>query len=136
MYYNELMSLVSELNVKKNIAIIRGYQSDEALDSYFRTNTATVFPYISGGEHEVFGASGAVRTAMSKGLPVITSNANHFSDVPSLKASTPEGIAEALDKVFSDGKFRQEQIDKQCKYIEETSWEKVGKMYCDVLVNQ
>jgi glycosyltransferase involved in cell wall biosynthesis len=133
LYYNELMALVSELGVEENVGIIRGYQSDEALDSYFRTNVATVFPYVSSIEHEVFGASGAVRTAMSKGLPVITSNVNHFSDVPSIKANTPEEIAVALEKVFDNAEYREAQVKKQCKYIEETSWENVGKMYRDVL---
>lgn len=132
-YYNELMALVSELGVEENVGIIRGYQSDETLDSYFRTNVATVFPYVSSIEHEVFGASGAVRTAMSKGLPVITSSVNHFSDVPSIKANTPEEIADALEKVFENKEYREEQVKKQCKYIEETSWENVCKMYCSVL---
>jgi len=133
LYYNELMILVSELGVEENVGIIRGYQSDETLESYFRTNVAAVFPYVSSAEHEVFGASGAVRTAMSKGLPVITTSVNHFSDVPSIKADTPEEIANALEKVFENKEYRELQVKKQCAYVEETSWENVGKMYCDVL---
>lgn len=132
-YYNELMELVKRLGVEENVAIIRGYQSDETLDAYFRTNVATVFPYFSSPEHEVFGASGAARTAMSKGIPVITSSVNHFSDVPSIKADTPEEIANALEKVFNDAAFREAQVKTQVKYIEDTSWERVGEMYIDVL---
>lgn len=131
-YYNELMDMVSSLGLQENVAIIRGYQSDAALDSYFRTNRATVFPYISHPKHEVFGASGAARVAMSKAVPVITSSVNHFSDLPSIKADTPEEIAAQLDKLFCDWKVRASQIDKQIKYLNENTWEKIGLRYAAI----
>lgn len=128
-YYNELMELVDELGLQENVAIIRGYQSDAAIDSFMRTNRATVFPYVSSPEHEVFGASGAARLAMAKGVPVVTTSVNHFSDVPSIKADTPEQIAEELDKMFSDWKVRARQIDIQCAYLEENTWENIALRY-------
>jgi glycosyltransferase involved in cell wall biosynthesis len=128
-YYNELMDLAKELGIQENIAIIRGYQSDATLDAYLRTNKATVFPYTSHPAHEVFGASGAARVAMSKAIPVITSSVNHFSDLPSIKADTPEDIAVELEKLFSDWKARSAQVDKQINYINENTWEKVALQY-------
>lgn len=134
-YYNELMDMVSSLGLQENIAILRGYQSDATLDSYLRTNKATVFPYISHPEHEVFGASGAARIAMSKAIPVITSSVNHFSDLPSIKADTAEEIAANLDKMFQDWKVRSVQIDKQISYLNDNTWEKVAAQYIKVFEN-
>ncbi len=128
-YFNELMNLVQELNIQENVGIIRGFQSDETLNSYIRTNMATVFPYISHPQHEVYGASGAARMAMSNGIPVITSDVNHFSDLPSIKANSPEEIALSLEKVFTDSVARQEQINKQNEYVNENTWKQIALKY-------
>lgn len=131
-YYNELMRLVDKLELTENVAIIRGYQSDAAIDSFLRTNQATLFPYVSHPEHEVFGASGAARMAMSKGLPVITSSVNHFSDLPTIKADSAEEIASALEKIFIDPVAKEKQVALQTTYLDENTWEKIGLRYIDV----
>lgn len=125
-YYDKLQRMVSDFDLNSNVAIIRGYQSDASLDSYMRTNQVVVFPYVSHPAHEVFGVSGAARLAMSKVVPVVTTNVNHFSDVPTLKADTPEEIADAIDRMFSNSLARKEQVDKQLAYIAENTWEKVA----------
>jgi glycosyltransferase involved in cell wall biosynthesis len=135
MYYNELMDLVESLGVQENVAIIRGFQSEETLDSYMRTNQATLFPYISHPAHEVYGASGAARVAMAKGLPVVTSSVNHFSDLPSIKADTAEEIAAALEELFTKPEMRERQIAKQIDYLNENTWEKVALRYISLFEN-
>lgn len=129
LYFNELMALAIDLDVQDNIAIIRGYQSEETLDSYMRTNQATLFPYISHPAHEVFGASGAARIAMAKGLPVVTSSVNHFSDLPTIKADSPEEIAQALEQLFTDSKAKEAQVVKQINYLHDNTWENVALRY-------
>jgi len=131
-YYNELMDEIVALGLQDNVAILRGYQSEETLDAYLRTNRATVFPYISHPQHEVFGASGAARIAMSKGIPVITTGVNHFSDLPTIKADTPEEIAAQLEILFLDPKARSAQVEKQCAYLDENTWEKIGLQYVKI----
>jgi glycosyltransferase involved in cell wall biosynthesis len=128
-YYDELIELVEKLDLTGNVAIIRGYQSDAALDSYLRTNQAVVFPYVSHPAHEVFGVSGAARYAMSKMVPVITTDVNHFSDVPTIKADTPEEIAAALDSMFSSQQARKMQVQSQLQYLTENTWEKVAMQH-------
>jgi glycosyltransferase involved in cell wall biosynthesis len=66
---------------------------------------------------------------MSKAIPVVTSHVNHFSDLPTLKASTPEQIAEHLHKLFSDPQARKEQIATQLKFVEENSWDAIAARY-------
>lgn len=128
-YYDELSNLIDDLDLHSNVALIRGYQSDVALDSYMRTNQVIVFPYVSSKEHEVFGVSGAARLAMSKVAPVITTNVNHFSDLPTLKADTPEEIADALDQMFSNACARKAQVDKQMSYLMDNTWARVAERY-------
>jgi glycosyltransferase involved in cell wall biosynthesis len=128
-YYNELMNLVERFGIQDNVAIIRGFQSEVTLDSYMRTNQVTIFPYVSHPAHEVFGASGAARVAMSKALPVITSSVNHFSDLPTIKADSPEEIARALEVLFSSNAAKEAQIDKQIEYLTENTWEKIALRY-------
>ena len=134
-YYDELMQIVKQLDLQENVAIIRGYQSDAVIDSFLRTNQATIFPYISTPEHEVFGASGAARMAMAKGLPVITSSVNHFSDLPTIKADSPEEIANALEKLFVEPEIKQKQINTQISYLMENTWENVGLKYVALFGN-
>jgi glycosyltransferase involved in cell wall biosynthesis len=129
LYFDDLMKLVEELDLKDNVALIRGFQSNEVLDSFYRTNKAAVFPYLTDKLHEVFGASGAAREAATKNIPIITSSANHFSDLPTIKADTPEDIAMELDKLFSSKKAVEWQLDRQNKYLDANSWEKVAEKY-------
>jgi glycosyltransferase involved in cell wall biosynthesis len=133
MYYNELSKLITELKLENNVAIIRGFQSDGAVDSYFRTNNVAVFPYISNKDHECFASSGAVRTAMTKGIPVISSNIHHFSDAPTIKANTPEEIASELDKLFSDQEYRKKQIELQNEFLKTNSWLVIADKYVKIL---
>jgi glycosyltransferase involved in cell wall biosynthesis len=134
-YYDELSRLVQDLSLHDNVGIIRGYQSDAALDSYMRTNQVVVFPYVSHPQHEVFGVSGAARLAMSKVVPVITTSVNHFSDVPTLKADTPQEIADALDRMFSNELARKVQVDAQLEYLNENTWEKVALKHARLFSN-
>jgi glycosyltransferase involved in cell wall biosynthesis len=131
-YYNELMLLVDKLGVNDNISLIRGFQSEIILDTFYRSNKIAIFPYVSSLEHAVFGASGAARLAMSKGLPVITSSVNHFSDLNTIKADTPEQIAKEIDKLFCSEELIKQQIEKQNNFINENSWENIAKRYIEI----
>lgn len=134
-YYNELMRLVENLGLQENVALIRGFQSEETLDSYLRTNQATLFPYVSHPTHEVWGASGAARVAMAKALPVVSSSVNHFSDLPTIKADTSEEIAVALEKLFSDPKAREDQVNRQIAYLNDNTWKKIALRYISLFEN-
>lgn len=131
-YYDRLTDLVDELGIPDHVSLIRGYQSDATLDAYIRTNRVAVFPYGSEAGHLVFGVSGAARISMSKGIPLITSNVPHFSDLPTIKADTPEQVAEQLDGLFSDAKLISAQIEKQVAFLSENTWEKVGLRFVTV----
>lgn len=132
-YHQDLIELIDELDVRENVGIIRGFQTDECLDAYIRSNRVAVFPYRSFKGHEVYGASGAGRLAMACGVPIITSDIQHFSDLPSIVATTTEEMADALDELFSNETKRRQQIEKQNAYIEKYGWKNIAEMYVDVL---
>jgi len=134
-YYNELINLVDKLGLQNQVGIIKGYQSDEVLDAYYKTNKVAVFPYISEPQHEVFGASGAARVAMSKCMPVITSTFPHFLELPTVRADTPEEIAHQLDILFSDKNKHKNQIERQNKFLEDNSWQNIAKKYIKIFEN-
>lgn len=132
-YYEDLIDLTNELKLQENVALIRGYQSETVLDVFLRMNKAAVFPYISNKGHECFGSSGAVPYAMAKQIPVITSNVHHFENLPTIKADSPEAIANELDKLFSNNNIRNNQINLQNSYLEANSWKKIAQLYLNVL---
>jgi glycosyltransferase involved in cell wall biosynthesis len=133
MYYNDLLRLVRELGIQENVAIVRGFQPDHVVDAYLRSNQVAVFPYLSVPGHEVFGASGAARLAMTAGVPIISSSLPHFSDLPTIKADTPERIAEELDKLFCNENLYKQQIVQQNQFIADNSWTNIAKQYVAVL---
>lgn len=126
-YAADLARLTRELGVQDHVALVRGFQPDTVIDSYMRTNRVVVFPYVSHPKHEVFGSSGSARVAMSKGVPVITSSVNHFADLPSIKADTPQQIADALEALFEGKAAWAAQVEAQGGYLEENSWANVGR---------
>jgi glycosyltransferase involved in cell wall biosynthesis len=128
-YYKELLALVSNLNLENNVALIRGFKSDSVINCFMRTNQAALFPYSSQPNHEVFGASGSARLAMASGIPVITSSIHHFEDLPTIKADTPETIADALDNLFSNKETWKKQVEDQNLFIALNSWEETAKRY-------
>ena len=134
-YYNELLELVRKYGLEDNVGLIRGYQSDTVLSSFLRMNKAAVFPYVSNKEHECFGSSGAAPYAMSKEIPIITSNIHHFSGLPSIRAENPQQIAEALDQLFTDEQLRSAQIERQNQYLIDNSWENVALKYLAIMQN-
>lgn len=134
-YYNELKDLVYNLNLNDNVALVRGFQSDEVINSYLRSNQVALFPYLTVPGHICLGSSGAVRISMAAGLPVITSNIPHFSDIPSIKINNAEEIAQEIDKLFSNNSLIKEQIKKQNQFIENNSWEIVAQKYIEIIEN-
>jgi len=135
LYHRRLLDLTIELGIENNVGLVRGYQSDNILKAYYRTNRVALFPYQYAVGHECFGSSGAAPTAMSMQIPVISSSINHFSGLPTLKADNPQAIADQLDKLFSDPNVYQEQISKQNRYLEANSWDITAKRYLAVFEN-
>ncbi len=103
--------------------------------SYLRTNKVGIFPYVSNPQHEVFGASGAARYAMAKLLPIVTTNVNHFSDLPTLKGDTPEQLADAVDRMFSNSLAYKQQVERQVAYLDANTWANVAQRHMELFTD-
>lgn len=131
-YFNKLQGFIRELGIEENVSLIRGFQPDEVLESFFRTNKCAVFPYRENGEHTVLAVTGAARVAMTYGIPVVTSRVPFFSDLDQacLQASTPEELVEQIKKAWADPKGC---VAKQDEFLKKNSWANVARMYLEVM---
>ena len=134
-YYEELMALADSLGVKDSIAFVRGYQSEQVIDSYLGTNQVAVFAYQNDPNHMVYGASGASRRALETGIPVVVSKVPHFCDLEGVcpRADTPEELAAELSKLFDNWKVGQAQAARQLEFLQANSWRAAANKHLEVL---
>lgn len=134
-YYNTIRDLVESKGLQDNVVVLRGYLSDQHMQNFLRTAKLAVFPYKNDPNNIVYGASGAVRKAMSNGIPVIASDCHLFDDLDGVlpRPSTPEELADEIQKVFSSHEYRDELLKKSKNFVTENSWENVGLKYAEIL---
>lgn len=137
-YYNKLIKLCDDLGINDNVAILRGFHSDKAIEKYLKICGVAVFSYQQNQDHKVYGASGACRIALSKRIPIITSNSPQFTDLEGIvpRISDENELANELDKIFSNPSYKDEIVARQDKYVKEANWkiiaEKILAIYPDL----
>ena len=133
-YHSRLSQMIAEMKLEEHVAIIRGYQSDESLDAYLRTNQVAVFPYVMNGEHTVYGATGAARLAMAAGTPTITSFVPQFDDVEGVcpRPKDAQELADAVTHFFSSKDVREEQVRRQNQFLIDNSWDAVTDQHLEL----
>lgn len=131
-YFERLSDLSKKLGVANSMTILRGFQAEEVLESFFRTNKVAVFPYVAHPQHVVYGVTGAARFAMQYDIPVITSEVPLFYDLKGVcpQINSPEDLAHQIEKMWKDPR---EQVKRQQEYMERTSWENVADQYLNVM---
>jgi glycosyltransferase involved in cell wall biosynthesis len=134
-YYNAIRELVEAKGLQDNIVVLRGYLSEQHMQNFLRTAKLAVFPYKNDPNNIVYGASGAVRKAMSNGIPVIASDCHLFDDLEGVlpRPSNPEELADEIAKVFTSHEYRAELLKKSKNFVTENSWEKIGQRYAEIL---
>jgi glycosyltransferase involved in cell wall biosynthesis len=133
-YHQELEILIRQLGISEHVALIRGFQSDASIDSFLRTNQVAIFPYIDNGVHTVYGCSGAARVAMGAALPVVVSNVPLFADLEGVcpRVGTVDELCGAVEVLFSEPERRAQQVDRQARFLDETSWRAVAAQHLEV----
>lgn len=136
-YYKILSDKVKENNLEDNVILIRGFLEDDMLDVYLRTVKMVIFPYISDPNNNVFGSSGAIKIAMSYNLPVVASKSHLFDDIEGhvIRISDYKELAHEIDKLFSDGNYRNDTINMAHNYISNNTWKITAERYLNVLNN-
>lgn len=129
--YQKIVRLVEEKGLEDNVAVIRGFQSDQSLNNFLRTARVAVFPYTAHPNHVVYGSSGAVRLAISNNTPVVVSTVPLFYDLEGVvpRAANAVELAVEVDKLFSDFKYYLSVIKKERRFIKENRWDKIALKY-------
>lgn len=133
-YFDELMEMVNDLGIQDHVCLIRGFQSDESLDAFLRTNHIAIFPYIPNGDHTVYGCSGSARLAMCKGLAVVVSDVPLFDDLQGVcpRVSNVEEACSAIKNLFVT-KNMKAQLKTQNEFLLQNSWEISARRYLEIL---
>lgn len=131
-YFAKLQRRIESLGIGPNCSLIRGFQTEAVLDSFFRLNRCAVFPYRDNGEHQVYAVTGAARMAMRHGIPTVTSSVPFFSDLSGVcpQANTPEELAQAIQAAWADP---QEIVQRQDQFLIQNSWAEAARRYVELL---
>lgn len=129
-YYDEILELINKLDIRENVAIIRGFMQQNVLATYLRMNKVALFPYQQKPGHEAFGCSGAARIAMAYGVPIVTSDAPLFHDLRAVapRAVDAESLASIVSTLFIKDMARI-QVKTQDKFLTDNSWDITAERY-------
>lgn len=133
--FEKIEKLIKDLGLSDNVAAIRGFQTEEVIDTFLRTIRIAIFPYASHPNHITYGSTGAARMALANGTPTIVSTLPIFHDLEGVvpRINNAEELAEEIDKLFSDKHYYEEVRSKELKFVEENSWENIVHKYVDVI---
>lgn len=134
-YYNELVTKVKNLGIQNNVSIQRGFLGDSQLNEVLRTYKMAIFPYKQDPANIVYGSSGAAKIAMANETPTIASDSHMFDDLETVvsRPKNAEELAASIDKIFSDGEYRDELIKRQTDYVKNNSWDVVSDRYLKLM---
>jgi glycosyltransferase involved in cell wall biosynthesis len=133
-YHAELQKFIAEKGIISNVGLIKGYQSQETLESFIRVNNVAIFPYVDNPEHRVYGCSGAARLAMHYGIPTIVSDIPLFEDLEGVcpRVSSVEDLCAEIKKMLDPAQAKL-QVARQSKFLSENSWKNSAERYLDIL---
>lgn len=128
--YTCFAKTVKELNLQHKI-VFKGYIPHSELKPIYTNASLFVFPSLI----ETFGLP--ILEAMSCGIPVITSNYGAMAEVAgdaalSVDPYNIDEIAEAMYKVLTDQKLKEDLIKKGLERAKQFSWEKTAKETLEV----
>ena len=123
--YPSFAKSVQDLSLQDKV-VLKGYVSDDELKQMYSNSNLFVFPSLIEG----FGFP--ILEAMSRGVPVITSNYGAMAEIAGDAALLVDPydideIAEAMYKVLTDENLRKDLIKKGLERVSQFSWEKTAR---------
>jgi glycosyltransferase involved in cell wall biosynthesis len=138
-YYSKLLDLIKSRRLDQNVAIIRGFQSEEMISNFLRSTKACLFMYKSQNKHWAsWGASGAIQQPISHGCPMILSDFSAFQELESRLPLCPDvdSAVSLIDRIFSDKEFEKEMREKSLNLARERVWSNIASWYLSCLPQQ
>ena len=132
--YDRIRDLIEELDLEDNVAIVRGFQTDEAINHFLRTARVAVFPYTAAPGHVVYGSTGAARIAMGNHTPTVVSKVPLFYDLKGVvpRAGNAEELAEEISRLFDDWKHYARVVEQEKRFVHENNWKATARRYLGI----
>jgi hypothetical protein len=137
-YFRSLLDLIKRKRLEKNVAIHRGYQSEQMLKTLIRCSTVSFFPYqVPNKNWASWGASGAIQLPLSLGSPMILTDYPAFQEFRGRLpiVTTPEEAAREIEKIFRDKDYEKKLSEMSFSIANERRWDKVAQWYLSVQQN-
>jgi glycosyltransferase involved in cell wall biosynthesis len=131
-YFRKLLDLVKAKGLEKNVALHRGFQSEDMLKNFIRSCRVALFPYqVPNKNWCSWGASGAIQMPISLGIPMILSQFPAFVEYAGRLpiVASPQDAATEIDRIFSDAAYATQLSEAAYAISEERSWDKAAKWY-------
>ncbi|MFE1601970.1 glycosyltransferase [Methylobacterium sp. ID0610] len=121
-YFN-LMDLISYYGLEKDVRIDTAFLETSQVTAILKASDLTLLPYQESSE----GASGALRTCITAGVPLLISNSEIFSSAPSelprFRGADPIDLAEKVIDCVKN-KYRREQMSQiSASIAKHRSWD-------------
>jgi glycosyltransferase involved in cell wall biosynthesis len=134
-YFRKLLDLVKKKGLEKNIALHRGFQSEDMLCNLIRSCQIAIFPYqVPNPNWCSWGASGAIQLPLSLGIPMILSDFPAFVEFKDRLpiVTNPQEAATEIDHIFSDHEYANKLANSAFTISGERSWDKIAKCYLSI----
>lgn len=128
-YAIELQQTASRLGVRYRH--LSGYMDMNSVAKVLHACDAIVYPYV---DVFTYSSSAAIRTGISSLAPVIANDITFFDDIPDVAHGGPaykvkNGLAEAVEKVFTDESIKRMLVDNAKEFIKQNSWDNIAERY-------
>lgn len=133
-YRQELLSLVSDLGIEKNVRFNNRYLTMEELINYLCATDVYVTPYINRDQI----VSGTLAYALGCGKAVVSTSYLYAQEVLAdgrgmlVDFLKPEEMAAAANKILSDPNLREQMETRAYKYGRRTAWFNVAIDYLNL----
>ena len=125
--------LVATAGLKDAVEFVTDFLPSERSLELLAECDAVALPYQSSLE----AASGAVRTALASGAPVVVTPLPLFDEaqeaVIRLDGTEPEAIARGLDTLLADRERRSAVAEAARRWLEDRTWESTGRRFAGML---
>jgi glycosyltransferase involved in cell wall biosynthesis len=133
-YRNELIQLVSDLGIQKNVRFNNRYLTLEELINYLCATDVYLTPYVNKDQI----TSGALAYAIGCGKPTVSTPYLYAEEVLSdgrgllVDFRDSDGMGDAINRILGDAVLREQMETKAYRYGRRAAWFNVGIDYLDL----
>ena len=127
---------IGNFQLEGRFKLINHYLAETELLQLMAASDVIVMPYRPVSPDDMhYSVSGVLHLALSQGRPIVACSNPKFVELENLipelvvPSIDPSALSSVLKRVLTDAPFRELAVAKILKYADETSWEKVARLY-------